>query len=138
MRARSWRTVAAIGGLLGLVSIVAVSAAARAPGGGESRPSAHVPSIVEDYLATTVAVLLVPAGIALFVIAAVVRRGGPRKERRARSRRSLLVALVVLVLIGIIVRSGVRFEFLNHGTSGRKGPKVGHVAGKGKPRASPP
>src|SRR5438552_2722049 len=75
MTARSWRTVAAIGGLLALVRIVAASAAARAPGGGESRPTAHVPSIVADYLATTVAVLFVPAGTAPLVLSAVARGG---------------------------------------------------------------
>jgi hypothetical protein len=132
MRARSWRTVAAIGGLLGLVSVVAVSAAGRAPGGGESRPSAHVPTIVEDYLATTVAVLLVPAGIALFVIAAVVRRGGPLQERRARGRRSFVWAVLAIVLIGIAVQSGLHFNFLNRGDSGQKRPKVGQLAAKGK------
>jgi Domain of unknown function (DUF4129) len=141
MRARSWRTVAAIGGLLGLVSVVAVSAAGRAPGGGESRPSAHVPTIAEDYLATTVAVLLVPAGIALFVIAAVVRRGGPLQERRARGRRSFVWAVLAIVFIGIAVQSGLHFNFLNRGDSGQKRPKVGQVAAKGKqhppPKAAP-
>lgn len=138
MRERSWRVVAALGALLGLVAVVAVAAAGRAPGRGESQPSAHVPTIVEDYLATTVAVLLVPAGIALFVLAAVVRRGGPRKERRARGRRSFLVTVVVLVLIGIAVQSGLRFNFLNRGDSGSKRPKVGQVAAKGTQHPSPP
>jgi hypothetical protein len=135
MRERSWRTVAAIGGLLGLVGVVAVSAAGRAPGGGESRPSAKVPAVVEDYIATTIAVLLVPAGIALFVLAAVVRRGGTRKERRAGSMRSLVWAIVVLALIGIIVQSGHRFNFLNRGGSGK--PKVAQVDGKAKQDRGP-
>ena len=61
MRERSWRTVAAVGGLLGLVGVVAVAAAGRSPGGGESRPSADAPGLVADYLAT-MALLMVPAG----------------------------------------------------------------------------
>ncbi len=99
MRARSWRTVAAVGGLLGLVGVVAVAAAGRAPGGGESRPSAHAPTLLADYL-STVALLMVPAGAVLFFFAAFMRRGyradkggrragGPRIARRdgARPRR---------------------------------------------------
>ena len=131
MRERSWRAVAAIAALLGLVAVVAAAAAGRAPGRGESAPSAHIPSLVEDYLATTVAVLLVPAGIALFVIAAITRRGGPTKGR-SRRRGPFLSIVVVILLLGLITRSGLHFPFTNHGNSGPKAAKVAPGTGKTK------
>ena len=58
---RSWRALAAVGGLLGLLAVVAIAAAGRTPGGGESRPSAHAPALLIDYV-VTLALLAVPAG----------------------------------------------------------------------------
>src|SRR6187397_2800683 len=100
MRARSWRTVAAIGGLLGLVGIVAAAAAGRAPGGGESRPSAPAPTLLADYI-STVALLMVPAGAVLFLFAAFMRRGyrADKGGRRAGGPRTLVVTMFVLIAV---------------------------------------
>ena len=141
MRARSWRTVAAIGGLLGLVGIVAVAAAGRAPGGGESRPSAHAPTLLADYI-STVALLMVPAGALLFVFAAFTRRGyrADKGGRRAGGPRNLVVTGLVLVAVLAIVHQGLRLDWLNRDDP-KQQTKLGKVvAGKGKkePAAAEP
>ncbi len=137
MRARSWRTVAAVGGLVGLVGVVAVAAAGRAPGGGESRPSAPAPSLLADYL-STVALLMVPAGAVLFVAAAFVRRGyrADKGGRRAGGPRSLVVTGLVLVAVLVIMQQGVRLDWLNRDDPAEKS-KPGTV-GPGKGKKEPP
>jgi hypothetical protein len=133
MRARSWRTVAAVGGLVGLVVVVAVAAAGRAPGGGESRPSAPAPSLLADYL-STVALLMVPAGAVLFVAAAFVRRGyrADKGGRRAGGPRNLVVTGLVLVAVLAIVHQGLRLNWLNRDDPAQQA-KAGKVEpGKGK------
>jgi Domain of unknown function (DUF4129) len=137
MRARSWRTVAAIGGLLGLVGVVAVAAAGRAPGGGESRPSAAAPTLLADYL-STVALLLVPAGAVLFIFAAFVRRGyrADKGGRRAGGPRSLVVAGFVLVAVLAIVQQGLRLDWLDRNDP-QKAKLSKPVTGKGKDKTEP-
>jgi hypothetical protein len=73
MTTRSWRGVAAIAGLLGLLAVVAFAAAGHAPGGGTSRPSADTPSVVKDYLAT-IALIMIPVGAFLIFWAAFLKR----------------------------------------------------------------
>lgn len=137
MRARSWRTVAAVGGLLGLVGIVAVAAAGRAPGGGESRPSAHAPTLLADYL-STVALLMVPAGAVLFVFAAFMRRGyrADKGGRRAGGPRNLVVTGLVLVAVLAIVHQGLRLDWLNRDDPAQQA-KLGKVE-PGKVKKEPP
>ena len=138
MRARSWRTMAAIGGLLGLVGVVAVAAAGRAPGGGESRPSADAPSLLADYL-STVALLMVPAGAFLLLFAALVRRGyrADKGGRRAGDPRSLVVTGLVLVALLAIVHQGLRLDWLNRDDPQQKAKAGKAVAGKGEEEAPP-
>lgn len=134
MRERSWRTVAAVGGLLGLVGVVAVAAAGRSPGGGESRPSADAPGLIADYLAT-MALLMVPAGAVLVFFSMFVRRGyrADKGGRRAGGPQSLVVAAAVLVAVLVIVHQGLRLNWINRGDETQKGGKPGKVvAGKGE------
>lgn len=138
MRARSWRTVAAVGGLIGLVGVVAVAAAGRAPGGGESRPSAHAPTLLADYL-STVALLMVPAGALLLVFAAFVRRGysADKGGRRAGGPRTLVVTGLVLVAVLAIMHQGLRLNWLNGDDPTQQ--KLGKVEpGTGKKKKAPP
>jgi hypothetical protein len=138
MRARSWRTVAAIGGLLGLVGVVAVAAAGRAPGGGESRPSADAPTLLADYI-STVALLMVPAGAVLFFFAAFVRRGyrADKGGRRAGGPRSLVLTGLVLVAVLAIVHQGLRLDWLDRNDP-QKAKLSKPVTGKGKVKQGPP
>jgi uncharacterized membrane protein YedE/YeeE len=137
MRARSWRTVAAVGGLVGLVGVVAVAAAGRAPGGGESRPSAHAPTLLADYL-STVALLMVPAGALLIFFAAFMRRGyrADKGGRRAGGPRNLVVTGLVLVAVLAIVHQGLRLNWLNRDDPAQQA-KVGKVE-PGKEKKEPP
>jgi uncharacterized membrane protein YedE/YeeE len=129
--------VAAVGGLLGLVGIVAVAAAGRAPGGGESRPSAPAPTLLADYL-STVALLMVPAGAVLFVFAAFMRRGyrADKGGRRAGGPRSLVVTGLVLVAVLAIVQQGLRLDWINRDDPAEKS-KPGKVV-PGKSKKAPP
>jgi hypothetical protein len=138
MRARSWRTVAAIGGLLGLVGVVAVAAAGRAPGGGESRPSADAPTLLADYI-STVALLMVPAGAVLFFFAAFVRRGyrADKGGRRAGGPRSLVVTALVLFAVLVIAHQGLRLDWLNRDDP-QKAKLSKPVTGEGKGKNEPP
>lgn len=128
MRERSWRTVAAIGGLLGLVGVVAVAAAGRSPGGGESKPSAHAPTLLADYL-STIALLIVPAGAVLVFFAMFVRRGyqADKGGRRAGGPRSLVVTGIVLGAVLLIVHQGLRLDWLNRDDPVQKAAKPGKV-----------
>jgi membrane protease YdiL (CAAX protease family) len=141
MRALSWRSVAAVGGLLGLVAVVAVAAAGHAPGGGESRPRAHAPELLVDYLSTIVAVFIVPAGLAVFFAAVFIGRGQRAKRRSGGGSRSLVVTVLVVAAVLIAATQGVRFDWLNRGDPAQKGAKSGNVASgkdKKKPSTTPP
>jgi hypothetical protein len=131
--------VAAIGGLLGLVAVVAVASAGRSPGGGESRPSADAPGLIADYL-STIALLMVPAGALLLFFSMFVRRGyrADKGGRRAGGPQSLVMAAAVLVAVLVIVQQGLRLNWINR-DDGKKDAKPGKVVtGKGKADASPP
>src|SRR5439155_18329792 len=97
---RPWRALAAVGGLLGLLAVVAIAAAGRTPGGGDSRPSGHAPAFLIDYV-VTLALLAVPAGVLLYVWsmflgrAKKVRQGPPHRVRRLGSFAMLFVVLVI-------------------------------------------
>jgi hypothetical protein len=130
--------VAAIGGLLGLVGVVAVAAAGRAPGGGESRPSADAPTLLADYI-STVALLMVPAGAVLFFFAAFVRRGyrADKGGRRAGGPRSLVVTALVLFAVLVIAHQGLRLDWLNRDDP-QKAKLSKPVTGEGKGKNEPP
>ena len=107
---RSWRALAVVAGLFGLLAVVAIAAAGRTPGGGDSRPSAHAPSLLIDYLAT-LALLAVPAGFLVYVWSMFMRRAnmvreGPRR-RGVRRLRSLAPTFLILVLVAVAVRWGI-------------------------------
>jgi hypothetical protein len=136
MREQSWRGVAAVGGLLGLVAVVAVAAAGHAPGGGESRPRAHAPTLLVDYLSTIVAVFIVPAGLLFFFTAAFMARG-QRAKRHQGGSRSLVVTVLVVAAILVAATQGVRFAWLSGNDPPRKGAgaKAGTVV-PGKDKAT--
>jgi len=136
MRERSWRGVAAVGGLLGLVAVVAVAAAGHAPAGGDSRPRADAPALLVDYLSTIVAVFIVPAGLIFFFAAVFIGRGQRAKRRAGRSSLSLVVTVaVVAALLMIAATHGVRFGWLNRSDSGSKSGQVTSGKDKKKPTA---
>jgi MFS family permease len=112
MRERSWRTVAAVGGLLGLVGVVAVAAAGHAPGGGESRPSADAPKLVADYLATFLAVLM-PLGAIVVVFALAAGRAQHVKKEKGKRIGSTVMGLAALAAVLIIVTQGPWAGWLN-------------------------
>lgn len=138
MRERSWRGVAAVGGLLGLVAVVAVAAAGHAPAGGESRPKAHAPELLVDYLSTIVAVFIVPAGLIFFFAAVFVGRGQRAKRRAGGSTRSLVVTVTVVAAVLIAVTQGVRLDWLNRSDSGTKSGKVTTKKDNQKPKTPSP
>jgi len=100
----AWRAPLAIVVLLGLVGVVAIAAAGRAPAGGESRPSGHAPTLLVDYV-STIAVLFVPVGVILIIWAAFLRRQRQQvaSGKRGRGRTLVTVVLVVIVLGGAAV-----------------------------------
>jgi len=108
MRARSWLGSGAIVGLLGLIGIVAVAAAGRAPGTGESRPSAHAPTLLMDYLAT-LAMLVLPAGLIVVIWAALMRRALREQEQSQNwggAAMALIRAAIIVAAVLIIVTRG--------------------------------
>jgi membrane protease YdiL (CAAX protease family) len=107
---RAWRSVLAIGGLTALLALVAVAAAGHAPSAGASRPSTPAPNLVQDYVGT-LALLLLPVGVVIFVWAALVRRfykDVPLKRRNefrvtGGGRRFVQLA-IILALLALVVR----------------------------------
>jgi MFS family permease len=91
MRERSRRTVVVVGGLLGLVAVVAAASAGHAPGRGESRPSADVPTVLADYVAS---IALVVMTLGALVVLAVVISGHSYEARQRRGNRGGLGSLV--------------------------------------------
>ncbi len=112
MRQRSWRTMAAVGGLLGLVGVVAVAAAGHAPGAGESRPSADAPDLVTDYLATALA-LLMPLGAILVIFLLAAGRVQHTKKDKGSRRSSTVLGLVAFAVALIIVTQGPWADLLS-------------------------
>lgn len=136
MRARSWRTVAAIGGLLGLVGVVAVAAAGHAPGGGESRPSASPPTLVADYAASIFAVVM-PLG-ALFVIFALAERRSQRtRAGKGGSIMSAVTGIAALAVVLLVVTHVPRFGLLNRNSDNGKAAKPAKVK-PAKEKTPPP
>ncbi len=135
MKERSWRTVAAVGGLLGLVGVVAVAAAGHAPGGGESRPSADAPTLVADYLATFLAVLM-PLGAIVVVFLLAAGRVQHTKQDKGKRMSSMVMGLAALAAALIIVTQGPWADWFN-----RSNPKGGNAApkpAKEKPKGKAP
>jgi membrane protease YdiL (CAAX protease family) len=110
---RAWRSVLAIGGLMALLALVAVAAAGHAPSSGASRPSAPAPKLLQDYIGT-LALLLLPVGLILFVWAALMRRlykDVPLKRPTAfpinRVRRRFFSQIMIIIALTVLV---VRFH----------------------------
>lgn len=121
MKEQSWRTMAAVGGLLGLVGVVAVAAAGHAPGGGESRPSADAPKLVADYLATGLAILM-PLGVIVVIFALAAGRVQHAKQEKGKRIGSLVMGLAALAAALIIITQGPwadRFKWSNDGDTGK-------------------
>jgi Domain of unknown function (DUF4129) len=132
MTTRSWRGVAAVAGLCGLLALVAFAAAGHAPAGGESRPSASTPSVFKDYLAT-VALIMMPVGAFLIVWAAFLKRAYkdvPLMKSRAYpfqvAPRPFAYITVLVVFLAIAVHWGHR----NNGSSGGGATPAATAAGK--------
>lgn len=135
MRARSWRTVAAIGGLLGLVGVVAVAAAGHAPGRGQSAPSAQVPTLLRDY-AATLALLVVPIGLVLVVWAALLRRMDiPMMKPTPYALQVSVKPLYVLA--GIAVALALAFHFAHPNRNFNPGAPPGAGGGSAKTKRHP-
>jgi membrane protease YdiL (CAAX protease family) len=97
---RSWR-VLAIGGLLGLVGIVAVAAAGRGPGVGEARPSADPPTLVADYIGT-ISLLVIPAGAVLIVWMTFMRKSIEAQTGVKRRSGYVVFAIIAIVLAAFL------------------------------------
>jgi len=123
--------------LLGLVGVVAVAAAGRSPGGGRSGPSAHPPTLIADYLLSTM-VLLMIVGVGLFVYVQLVFRtqSPPETVKRRRSYRGLIVLTLSLLATVALARHGLP-PWLSRDQS-RTGPARTHVVTKkGKKTTAP-
>src|SRR4029453_2938608 len=104
---RGWRSVLAIGGLMALLALVAVAAAGHAPSSGASRPSAPAPRLIQDYV-DTLALLLLPVGVIIFVWAALVRRfyndvplKRPNEFRVTGGGRRFVQLAIILALLAL-------------------------------------
>ena len=107
---RAWRSVLAIGGLMALLALVAVAAAGHAPSAGASRPSTPAPQLVQDYVGT-LALLLMPVGVIIFVWAALMSRmyrdvpiKRPNSFPVRGSGRRFSQIVILIVLIALLVR----------------------------------
>ena len=109
----------AIAGLLGLLAVVAVAAAGRGPERGVSRPSGTASHLIADYLAT-VAIFMVPAGVAMFVWALVVRRSYQVKSRKREGQRSWLTGAAFLVVVLVVSTQALRLDWLNQDSGSSK------------------
>lgn len=118
MRERSWRTVAAVGALLGLVGVVAVAAAGHAPGGGESRPSAEASKLVADYLAM-VLVVLMPLGALLVLFALGAGRAQRAKRDKGTRATAFVMGIAAFAAALIIVTQGPWADWLNRNGDGK-------------------
>jgi len=130
---RAWRSVLAIGGLMALLALVAVAAAGHAPSSGASRPSAPAPKLVQDYV-STLALLLMPVGLIIFVWAALMSRmykDVPLKRPAAfpinRVRRRFFSQIVIIIALLVLVVRFHPFDNRNQGsgTSNPATPAVG-------------
>jgi membrane protease YdiL (CAAX protease family) len=107
---RAWRSVLAICGLMALLALVAVAAAGHAPSSGASRPSTPAPTLLQDYVGT-LALLLMPVGVILFVWAALARRfykdvplKRPNEFRVTGGGRRFVQLAIILALLALVVR----------------------------------
>lgn len=118
MRERSWRTVAAVGALLGLVGVVAVAAAGHAPGGGESRPSADTPKLVADYFATLLAVLM-PLGALIVLFALGAGRAQRAKRDKGTRATAFVMGIAAFAAALIIITQGPWADWLSRNGDGK-------------------
>jgi hypothetical protein len=133
MSQRFWRSGVAIAGLLGLIAVVAFAAAGRSPGGGDSKPTDHAGSLLTDYLAT-LGLLLVPAGMIMFVFAAFMRRSYAVEQRKkvGGGPTRVIASIAFLVVVLVAVGQGLRLGWL-HGNEQDKaapGAKVAQAQAK--------
>jgi hypothetical protein len=112
-----------LGGVLGLLAVVAIASAGHAPGAGTSRPAASAPQLLRDYVAT-LAILIVPLGALIFVWAAILKktyRHVPLKSKEI----PMYVApkpIVWLVVFLVAAAIGLRYHRPPPGT-GAAGPQ---------------
>jgi len=93
--ARARNAALTLAALLALIALVAIVSGGRAPGLGEHKPSASAPHFLADYVGT-LALLMVPLGVLLFVVGAFQRRAV--RARRGEPIRSPVWALVLVVV----------------------------------------
>jgi len=108
--------------LTALLAVVAVASRAHRPGGGTGSGPQHPPTLVFDYIASTMLVLL-PIGAVLCIWALFVRRGEQLRQGRANWRRTVVLFAVGMVLLTIAV------EFSGHGLLRRDSSKSGPASG---------
>jgi uncharacterized membrane protein YedE/YeeE len=123
VRSPGFPAAVAIAGLLFLLGVVAVAASGRSPGGGETRPTDHANSLVADYLAT-LGLLLVPAGLILFVFAAFVRRSYMVEQRKKVGGGStrIIASAAFLVVVLLAVGQGLRVGWIRGDESSKQPP----------------
>jgi hypothetical protein len=123
--------MAAVGGLLGLVGVVAVAAAGHAPGGGESRPSADAPKLVADYLATALGVVM-PLGAILVIFALAAGRAQHAKKDKGTRLTTLVVGLAAFAAALIALTHGTWADWLTRGADGKAAKPAKVTPGKEK------
>src|SRR5262245_3717195 len=130
---RTWRSVLAIGGLMAFLAIVAVAAAGHAPSSGSSRPSTPAPKLLIDYI-TTLAILVLPAGMIVIVWASLMSRvykDVPLKTTKSYlPMRSTARPLVQVAIIIALIAFFLRFHPFGNNQQGSGSPGAVAAAGK--------
>jgi uncharacterized protein DUF4129 len=90
--------------LTALLAFVAIASRAHKPGGGTGGGSAHAPTLISDYLATT-ALVLMPIGAVLVVWALANRRRYQKLSGRTDHRRQLVAVGILFLLLSVAVFS---------------------------------
>jgi Domain of unknown function (DUF4129) len=88
-----------------LLVVVAVASRAHRPGGGTGSGPQHPPTLVFDYVASTMLVLL-PLGAVLCIYAFFVRRGEELRQGRANWRRTAVMVAIAMALLAIALLVG--------------------------------
>jgi hypothetical protein len=129
----------AIGGLLALLALVAVATAGRTPGAGTGGGSVRAPGFVADYLAS-IALVLVPLGAIVFVLAMFQRKAGKASGVAKRGSWVKLVFPLVLVALAFAIGPQFRHGFKSQPDRGRTVPSItvpttkgGGGSGKARP-----
>jgi Domain of unknown function (DUF4129) len=91
--------------LTALLAVVAVASRAHRPGGGTGSGPQHPPTLVFDYIASTMLVLL-PLGAVLCIWALFVRRGEELRSGRSNWRRTAVMFGVAMAFLAIALLVG--------------------------------